>query len=499
MKNHKSLLQQADASVQKETPNVANNHWSLLYHVAPPAYWMNDPNGFSFYKGEYHLFYQHHPYSSEWGPMHWGHVKSKDLAFWEHMPIALAPSEEYDQDGCFSGSAIEKDEKLYLMYTGNQWTGDNRDTDLKQVQCLAVSEDGIHFSKIAENPVISEAPEGNIHPYHFRDPKVWSHEGIFYCVIGSRTKDHIGQALLYRSNDLKNWEFVNVVAKGEGNAGFMWECPDLFHLDGYDVLAFSPQGVKPEGYLYHNLHQSGYIVGKLNYETGILTHGDFQLFDYGFDVYAPQTMVDDKGRRIMIAWMTMWESEMPEQQYNWAGAMTIPRQLIFKNGQIYSKPVPELEKLRRDEVAFNNVTISGEQSLAEISGDCYEMILQINAKDSSTFGLKLRVDEEGTEQTVLSYDKADRFLTLDRNQSGKGPGGIRKAPVDLIDNELHLQIFVDRSSVEVFVNGGEKVMTARIYPDKNSKGISFFADQTIELKNLIKWDLKQGVSSRQEE
>ncbi|WP_332628543.1 glycoside hydrolase family 32 protein [Halalkalibacter flavus] len=493
MTQHKQAVEKAIQSINQAKEEVSKNHWRLNYHVASPAYWINDPNGFSYYKGEYHLFYQYHPYTAQWGPMHWGHVKSKDLTHWEHLPVAIAPSEEYDKDGCFSGSAIEKDGKLYLMYTGNKWTGDNHDTDLEQVQCLAISEDGINFEKLANNPVIGAAPEGDIHPNHIRDPKVWKHGDEYYCVIGNKTKNEVGQVLLYRSADLLDWEFLNVAAKGEGNFGYMWECPDIFHLDGQDVLMMSPQGMKPEGYLYHNLHQSGYVVGELDYESGKLDHGAFQLLDYGFDFYAPQTTVDEKGRRVMVAWMAMWESDMPEQKFDWAGAMTLPRQLFIKNGEIISKPMPEVETLREGLTEYEHVSFEGNHVFEGVSGDSLELDVIIEAKDATRFGLKMRMNEELGEETVLSYDCNEEFLTLDRNKSGKGLDGIRKAPVTLCDNELHLRIFIDLSSIEVFVNDGEKVMTSRIYPDSSSTGIEFFADGLISIKKLKKWALGKSV------
>ncbi|WP_227937178.1 glycoside hydrolase family 32 protein [Alkalihalobacillus deserti] len=493
MTRHKQAVEKATKSINQVKEEVGTNQWRLKYHVSSPAYWINDPNGFSFYNGEYHLFYQHHPYSAQWGPMHWGHVKSKDLTFWEYLPIALAPSEEYDKDGCFSGSAIEKDGKLYLMYTGHKWTGDNQDEDLEQVQCLAVSEDGVNFEKLANNPVIGAAPVGDIHPHHIRDPKVWKRGDDYYCVIGNKTKDEVGQVLLYRSRDLVEWEFVNVVAKGEGNFGFMWECPDIFHLDGHDVLVMSPQGMEPEDYLYHNLHQSGYVIGELGYESGKLDHGSFELLDYGFDFYAPQTTIDAQGRRVMVAWMAMWESDMPEQEFNWAGAMTLPRQLFIQDGKIISRPMPEVEKLRNELTAYENVIFEGKKVLEGVSGDCLELDVVIDAKDASLFGLKLRVNEEQGEETVVRYDLAEGFLTLDRNKSGKGLDGIRQAPVELKDNELHLRIFMDQSSVETFVNGGEKVMTSRIYPVQASTGIEFFAEGTVSIKSLRKWSLNESV------
>jgi beta-fructofuranosidase len=485
---HQQALQQAEQSIHNAKEEVSQHPWRLTYHVEAPACWINDPNGFSYYNGEYHLFYQHHPYDPTWGPMHWGHVKSADLTNWEHLPIALAPSEPYDKDGCFSGSAIEKDGKLYLMYTGNVWTGPDHESELKQVQALAYSEDGIHFTKLQNNPVIAEAPAGSIHPFHFRDPKVWQHDNTYYCVLGSRTKDHTGQVLLYKSEDLLNWKFLSIMAKGEGNLGYMWECPDYFELDGQGVLVMSPQGLKPEGHKYHNLHQAGYILGELSFETGKLEHGPFDMLDYGFDFYAPQTTTDVKGRRIAIAWMNMWESPMPEQEFNWAGAMTIPRELKLIDNKLISMPVEEMKNLRTNGVTYHDQSVKGEITFPEVEGKAIELEVKISPETAAAFGIKLR--KSSTEETVLSYNADEQILTLNREKSGQGPGGKRQAPVTLQDGFLTLRIFIDSSSIEVFINGGEKVMTARIYPSEGANGISFFADGTATIKTLNKWNLK---------
>nr|AYQ75686.1 sucrose-6-phosphate hydrolase [Cohnella candidum] len=476
---------------------AADDYWKLRYHVTPPMHWMNDPNGFCFYRGEYHLFYQYHPYSAYWDDIHWGHVKSADLVFWTEMPIALAPSEDYDRDGCFSGSAIEKDGLLFLMYTGNRWTGGNRDTDLEQAQCLAISADGIRFDKWSENPVIRKAPDGDIHPYHFRDPKVWRHGDQFYCVLGSRTREHVGQLLLYVSADLMNWEFIGIPAQGSDpdRDGYMWECPDLFRLDGQDVLVMSPQGVKPTGDKFLNLHQAGYMLGELDYASGKFQHGPFEMLDYGFDFYAPQTMEDGQGRRIMMAWMAMWESSMPERDRHWAGAMTLPRQLSLEEGQIRCRPIPELEKLRGGLTAYDDIEVSGDVRLDGVFGDGYELELLIDASGAAVAGVALRVDEVAGEETVISFRPSEQTVTLNREKSGSGPGGIRKAPVRSEDGLLQLRLFVDRSSVEAFLQDGEKTMTARIYPGERSTGIRFFAEGTMKIVRLRKWDLQRSVGA----
>ena len=268
-------LQQAQEALDTAREGV-NNRYRLGYHIMAPANWINDPNGLVQYKGEYHVFYQHHPYDENWGPMHWGHVKSKDLVHWEHLPIALAPGDACDTNGCFSGSAVDNDGELTLIYTGHHYVDKEKDL-FYQNQNLAVSTDGLTFHKIAENPVIPKPPTDSSH--HFRDPKVWKHKDSWYMVVGNSTKENVGRVILYRSPDLRKWSYIGVLAQGNEKLGFMWECPDFFELDGKYVLMISPQGIKKDGDLYNNLFQTGYLIGDYNYETNEFMHGSFNELD----------------------------------------------------------------------------------------------------------------------------------------------------------------------------------------------------------------------------
>lgn len=481
---HLEALKKAEKYQQESELVAKKSYWKPLFHIAAPANWINDPNGFCSFNDEYHLFYQYHPYSSKWGPMHWGHVSSKDLATWTTEPIALAPTDEYDKDGCFSGSAIEKDGKMYVLYTGHvdldpTLGGDDR----IESQCLAVSEDGKHFEKWGNNPVIARLPENlNLRTAHFRDPKIWKHNDMYYAVVGAQTKQETGQVVVYKSKDLYTWEFLNIMATStaEENLGFMWECPNFAEFDGREALVLSPQGVKPEGNRFLNLHQSGYILGKMDYESGVFERqSDFDMLDYGFDFYAPQIMKDEKNNRcIMIGWLAMWESQMPEQEEGWAGMMTIPRILEYKDGKVYSVPAPELAKLRKSHVHYNE-SISEEMSFADIYGDCYELNTTVDLTKANEFVLKLRVSD--TEETVLTYNKTTQILKLNRDKSGKALNGSREVVINLVNDKLSLQIFSDTSSLEIFVNGGERVLSSRIYPSKEAKGIVFKSD---DLANL---------------
>ena len=188
------------------------------FHLTPRVGWMNDPNGFSYHNGEYHLFYQYHPYDTNWGPMHWGHAVSKDLLKWEYCPTALAPDESYDNFGCFSGSADTLDDgRQILMYTGVQNTKDEDGKEIVfQTQCIAVG-DGTNFEKYEKNPVITAdaLPEG-ASKIDFRDPKIWKEkDGTFRCVVGSRPADGSGQILLYSSKDGFSWNFEQILIQNK--------------------------------------------------------------------------------------------------------------------------------------------------------------------------------------------------------------------------------------------------------------------------------------------
>lgn len=495
------LSAQVDAAVARNPITITNARWYPLYHIAAPAGWVNDPNGFSYYDGQYHFFYQHYPYAAKWGPMHWGHVVSGDLVRWEHLPVAIEPDHIYDASGgCFSGSAIEKDGKLYLIYTGHVDLPviTPEGADRIESQNVAVSEDGVHFEKIAENPVLYIPRGSGISASDFRDPKVWRHNGRYYLVVGSRTptadpndRNSDGQVLLFESDDLIDWDFKGIMARGSGNQGFMWECPNFGTIDGYDVLIISPQGVKPEGNKFLNVHQSGYLIGDLDYDTGKFSHGEFDILDYGFDFYAPQITQAPDGRTILIGWLDMWESPFPENTDGWSCMMTVPRELHVVDGKIQSTPVKELETLRIGEKSYSNVTIDKKTRLDGISGETGELVVSIDSRNAKGFSIELR--SGGGEKTVLSYDNRSQLLKLNRNKSGKALKGEREVRLASSD-VMNLRIFLDRSSIEVFVNDGEAVMSTRVYPKETSQGIVFIPEGgSITLNDVSMYRIAQGI------
>lgn len=477
-----NTLQQAQDAVQLAAQKM-NQRYRLGYHIMAPAQWINDPNGLIQYKGEYHAFYQHHPYDESWGPMHWGHVKSKDLVHWEHLPIALTPGNDYDKDGCFSGSAVDDNGQLTLIYTGHIYIDKKADT-FYQTQNIAISQDGVNFTKVVENAVIPEPPADSSH--HFRDPKVWKHENNWYMILGNSTKDMVGRVILYRSTDLRQWDYIGVLAQSDGSLGFMWECPDFFELDGKHILLFSPQGMEKQGDLYNNLFQTGYLVGDYQYDTNHFTQtSSFTELDNGHDFYAVQTFLDEQGRRIAIGWMDMWESNMPTKADGWCGALTLPRVLtLSEDHKLLMNPVEELKTLRNAEYpALRNQTITTNY-LVPTNEALLEIKAVFDLRNEQAVCLKIRGIRE--EETVLTYDYTTKKLILDCSKSGKTEDGIRTATLH-VEHELTLQLFIDRSSIEVFANHGLATMTSRIYPTEERLGFEVTAGANV--KELTYWTL----------
>ncbi len=466
------------------------------FHLSTRTGWMNDPNGFSYYNGMYHMFYQYHPYDCNWGPMHWGHAVSKDLLHWEYLPAAIAPDEFYDMNGCFSGSAAAlPDGRQLLMYTGVQKHHTPGGTVEIQTQCLAVG-DGVDYVKYENNPVLDgkDVPAGSS-VNDFRDPKIWKlQDGTFRCVVGNRPADGSGQILLYKSEDGFHWTFEKVLIANNNRFGKMWECPDFFPLDGKYVLLTSPQDMLPEGFEYHNGNGTLCLIGDCDEKDFDFTPQHNQSIDYGIDFYAPQTVETPDGRRVMIGWMQNWDTcsmRMPNQP--WFGQMSLPRELSIKNGRLYQKPLRELEEMRDDKVCYENVTVAGDAvTLEDIEGRRIDMELEIKAADADDLYHKFTMCFAQDERfhTELSFRPRESVLKIDRKFSGSRRAIIhqRRSLVDSRDGALKLRIILDRFSAEVFVGDGEQVMTATIYTPQNAKQISFVADGSV-MMNVTKYRL----------
>ena len=474
------LLRRARAYEAERMPEIPSEVLPH-FHVTGGLGWINDPNGFSLYRGEYHLFYQYNPYSTHWDTMHWGHVKTCDFIKWERLPCALAPDEAYDKDGCFSGSAVElPDGRHMLMYTGV------RKTEGKefQTQCIAFG-DGTDYVKYGENPVIDGAllPDGGSRS-DFRDPKLWLEDGKFFAVAGNRCPDGSGAVLLFESADGLHWRRVSVLAASGGEHGRMWECPDLFRLDGKRVLLVSPQEMLPEGLEFMEGNTTLYIIGEL-LEDGALTRETVKTIDCGLDFYAPQTLLSADGRRIMIAWMQYWDTVevRPRDDLPFFGQMTVPRELCIRNGRLIQNPVRELKNYRSAPTILSSVKTNGRVEIKGVSGRCTDLTVRVRPVKVGSFqSFTVRAAEDLCFGVSVTYRPADNTVTVDRSESG-WPENVRNARTFEVSDrggEIELRLIIDRYSLELFVNGGEQAASFVIFSPEEADGISFESDGDAE-------------------
>ena len=287
-----------------------------LKHFTPLKNWMNDPNGLIFYKGEYHLFYQHNPYGNNWGHMSWGHASSKDLVIWKHLPIAIPENPNY---AIFSGSVVhdEPNNRLVAIYTAHR-SGN-------QSQHLAFSyDDGKTWEDYSANPVL------DINSAQFRDPKVFKYQDKWLMVV---VKAHEETCVFYVSENLINWKYLSEF-KGE-KLGLQWECPDLFNLDGKWVLIFSVNEIGTSKYCGMK-----YYIGNFDGKNFFTKWKSSKIFDYGPDCFAGVTF-NNSSERIMIAWMNNWLYANEANANLWNGSMTIPRKLKISQDRITQEFIVE--------------------------------------------------------------------------------------------------------------------------------------------------------------
>ncbi len=466
--------------LQKARDYEANTHISLrerpAFHITPTAGWMNDPNGFSPYHGEYHLFYQYYPYSTSWNDMHWGHVKTQDFITWQRLPAALAPDTDYDQAGCFSGSAIQLlDGRQLLLYTGVAPASPQQNV---QAQCAAIG-NGVDYEKLSGNPVISHdhLPQG-CSKYDFRDPKIWQEpDGTYRAVAAAFTQQDSGAVLLFQSPDAIHWEYACTLDASHNEAGGMWECPDFFPLDGKQVLMVSPMDMYPDGPGIHPGNNAVVLLGSWNPETMEFSRESLQAIDCGLDFYAPQTLQASDGRRIMIGWMQSWQSaDAKPQGFPWFGQMTLPRELSLRQGRLFQCPVRELENYRGPAVVHKNVSVTVSTALPEIQGRVIDMTLTLRpGQDCRWFRLYL-AEGDGFATTLL-WRPEEGSMEIDRTASGlpRDIANIRRFPVQAQDGLLKLRLILDRFSLELFVNDGQQAASAVLYTPQSAQGIRFEA------------------------
>ena len=465
------------------------------FHFSPEENWMNDPNGMVYHKGIYHLFYQYYPEDIVWGPMHWGHAISKDLVHWEHKSIALYPDE---LGYIFSGSAVLdknntsgfgtiENPALVAIFTYHNAEKKKVGETNFETQGIAYSLDnGESWTKYEGNPVISDAKATD-----FRDPKVIWHEASQKWILTLVAGDH---AEFYGSENLKDWELLGEFGKDKGAHGGVWECPDLFpiQLEGSDeekwILFISINPGAPNG-------GSGtqYFIGDFDGKTFTTDQNENKWIDWGTDNYAGVTYSNaPNDEKIFIGWMSNWLYANQTPTETWRSASTLPRKIVLKkiagDYTLFSYPIESFDAII-ETTSNKDVTVAGKSKEVITNENLNQSEIRFKTA-SKDFQLTFGNTEK--EKLILTLMGQEKEFFLDRTSSGKSDfqedfAGVQQMPVpDLPDGEYEVRILMDRSSIEIFINEGQYVMTAQVFPNEfySTLEIKNSSEEIIELNNF---------------
>ena len=461
-------------SVTPSDADLAHDPLRPEYHLLPPHNWMNDPNGPIWWKGQYHLFYQLNPHAAVWGDMHWGHATSPDMVHWHHQPIALAPTPGGpDSEGCFSGSAVIFEGKPTFIYTGVQnappaeTTLHDGNDKLRETQLLATAEDDdlLHWKKLP-TPIIATPPQG-MYVTGFRDPCVWQEGDNWYLGIGSGERGIGGCVLLYRSRDLHHWEYLHKLVQGKPNgkvavnpcdSGEMWECPDVFAVNGRHCLLYSTEDKVFWTTGKYDTRHHRYIPMR----TGVLDHGAY---------YAPKSFLAPDGRRILWGWI---RETRPEPQFaaaGWSGAMALPRVLTVNDeGQLEIEPAIEIEKLRgAEETSMLPAGTSHKQTLATLRREIHIPLGDAKPK------ISVRLLTNGNSVWELVVDTPASLATCASTTFALPPQ---------LKPDASVRIVIDGSVIESFIADRE-ALTSRVYnvsPGSTDLQIELVKGQTLKVR-----------------
>lgn len=426
-------------------------------HLKAPGNWMNDPNGFIYYQGKYHLFYQHFPYAPAWGTMHWGHAVSEDLVHWQHQDIALFPSKDYDRNGIFSGSAVEKDGSMLLYYTAVRYLEEDAENihrcpegRFESSQAMISSADGYIFDNWMDKrqiiPVVRDRRYADA--THTRDPKVWEYGNQYYMVLGSTLDGQQGRVLFYRSEDGNDWEYVSQYS--DKSFGEILECPDIFRVGDRYVFIGSPMGIMNDGLEYsaHSICTEAEFTEEV---CELKLAGQHQFVDCGLDLYAPQTCLDKEGRRVMVAWMRMPYAAEADDRAMWRGMMCLPRIVELKENHVYFCVHPEVE-----------------------SYFCKRLEDREELDSRAPFRLKTKIQAGETidiggyriwaEDDCIKTDRSKAFVRTDYGADTKDADNYRMiSSTPSLHGKYELDIFVEPNLIEIFVNGGQYVLSNIVY------------------------------------
>ena len=456
-----------------------SGRWHNGFHLEMPFGLINDPNGLAFFDGWYHIFFQWNPLGCEHKNKCWAYTKTEDFVHYSRPKLAMQPTDIHDKDGCYSGCGFEENGSVRVLYTCNSKDEAGVRTPAQRLGTLQA--DGtIRKDEI----VVGKEAEG--YTAHFRDPYVFKRDGRLYFVLGAQNEDQRGRAVVYESDGSSDWEFLGEIRTEYTDFGYMWECPNLLQFATGDVLLFCPQGLKPEEYAFQNRYQSGYVAGQLDLDGMVMRHGNFQELDRGFDFYAPQ-VVEQDGRHILFGWMGMPEEEAlyPSGEDGWIYNLTVPRELVLKDGRLLQQPVRELQALRRPG-SERQIQKKGVYEYQALLSPASELHIAIRPGRAVNVELALVYGEE---QLGFYYDRRRGLMTIDR--TGMKLGGRGKRSFKLAADSLDMHVLIDRSAVEVFFQQGAEAAAVAVFPEQEVAPQLFISgDAVLEALDGKIWELE---------
>lgn len=449
---------------------AATSPYQMHYHMRPLSGLINDPNGFSYFNGEFHLFCQSYPFGPVHGVKSWTHYASVDGVHWRYLGQAINPDSDLDNAGAYSGSAMVLDDQLILAYTGN-----HRDPDWTRIPYQVLA----HMDK--QNKIVKDTEPIILPPEHvtehFRDPQLFKHNDKYYIILGAQDKEtKTGKIDVYESTNLKDWKEVGYLHFTDEDMGYMIECPNLVFVDDQPVLIFCPQGLDKKVAPYENIYPNMYLIGKdIDLSKAEFTPAQDHPYnlDEGFDVYATQAFNAPDGNAYAISWIGLPDSTYPTDVENWANTYSQVKRLEIKNNKLYQHPLEAMKSLRSDLQEFSSDALLTNSASAQAE-------LKLTIKPNQSGKLYLNADEDLNTGLILDFNTGDSSrLIIDRGhgeaQVNPDYGTTREVLLDQ-NKELNLDIYLDGSFCEIFVNDGEHVVSFRFFTNPSHHTISFDHD-----------------------
>ncbi len=463
--------------------HVSRSPWRQKYHVQSVFGALNAPAAVFYDEADdlYHLFYTWLPLLSE-DEQHWYHVTAENLAAFHNAGVKLKPDTLFDSGGLSAGSALHISETPHLFYVGRSSV---RGRDRYKLLAAAMDEEfRLHKHSV---PLI----EGFEDRYaQVKDAAMVKADGLYYALLGAESKDARGRLAVFSADASSEFQHIGDLRTDFNEFGWLWEYPGHFTIDGRDVIIFCPQGVDRYGEFFRNNFQAGYLIGSLDVENEVMTHGSFREFDAGFDFYAPKIFTDKAGRQVMMGTLGMPTTTYPDAEFHIRHCLSIPRVLASRGDQLVQMPHPDLVDLRSKKVTALGYFQHYPKRMRDFYGDAYELIAEFKDYDASEIHLHLRVGKRN--ETRLAYDAESQMFTLDTSFSGEQPEGVEEFDRSVrLDEPLYkLQIFMDISSLEIFINDGAAVMSSRIFPEKDAVGVELSTLTGQCFVNLTRYELK---------